>query len=267
MQLTKWTKTVLATVLVGVIAVSSPTLTQAKTAALSEETGYTIHEDSLRRLMSKKLGTSYRAMDCSAYAAWVVTRLGKQVAGENAVSKLKIVSGRSSYDWRATGGIKVTYKMATLSDDAWTWSEEKTSSLNTTVLHVKNTKKALKQLEIGDALLYSGRSHIALYMGEFKSLNAMGRYLKEQCGMKGLKKGKTKAGNACLKYKGKPVAIHYKGCGNKWRIHSINTYGVVCDNDLTFHNGEYGGKWYKTVKYVTTRKTPSLDDESEMQEA
>lgn len=227
-------------------------------AALTKQTGYTIDQDALRKLMSKKLGTPYRKMDCSAYAAWVLENLGEKGAEKYAIKDVNITSGYSTYVWKRSGKLKISYKPAIYNEKKhkWIWGKRKKIAINKGITTWKSSKKANKKaagnLEIGDALLYKNEEHIAYYFGEFSSVRKVVSYLKSNCGMKKLKKGRTAAGNICYKYKGKVVLIQYADCGTQWRIHATSSYGIVIDNDLTFHNGSFGGKWYAKVKVVDT---------------
>lgn len=231
---------------------------EAARAALTKQTGYIINQDELRKLMSKKLGTPYRKMDCSAYAAWVLENLGEKGAENHALKDVKIISGRSTYVWKRSGKLKISYKPAVYNESKqkWVWGKRKKIAINKGITTWKSSKKANKKatrnLEVGDALLYKNQEHIAYYFGEFSSIKEAASYLKKNCGMKKLKKSRTAAGNVCYKYKGKVVLIQYAGCGTQWRIHATSSYGIVIDNDLTFHNGAFGGKWYAKVKVVET---------------
>lgn len=230
-----------------------------KKATISQKTGYTIDQDTLRKRMSKKLGTPYSKMDCSAYAAWVLQNLGEKKAQEGAIKDIKIVSGRSTYVWERSGALKISYKPAVYNttQQKWVWGKRKKVSVNKSITKWKTCnkkayRKAEKQLKVGDALLYKNDAHIAYYFGEFDSVNEVVSYLKNECGMKKLKKSKTPGGNICYKYKGKTVLVYYADCGTKWRIHSSTSNGVVIDNDLTYHDGKYAGKWCATVRFIET---------------
>lgn len=231
----------------------------SKIATLTQKTGYTIKQDELRKIMSKKLGTPYSKMDCSTYVAWVVKNLGKTKAKENAIKDVQIASSISTYMWKQAGKYKISYKPAVYNEKTkkWVWGNRKSIAINKNMTTWKSSskktyKKALANLQVGDALLYKNEEHIACYFGKFSSASKVAAYLKKYCGMKTLKKSKTAAGNTCYKYKGKVVLIQYAGCGNNWRIHSTSSYGVVIDNDITFHNGTFGGKWYGTVQVIET---------------
>lgn len=228
-----------------------------KKAALTKSTGYTMERDELCRLMSKKLGTPYSKMDCSAYAAWVIKNMGSRKADENTISSVKVISNCSTYAWKEAGKYKISCKVSVYNEkkQKWVWGKRKTVSLNKKMVkwngsNTKAQKKASASLEVGEALLYEGGEHIAYYFGKFDSIDKVASYLKKNCGMKKLQKGKTGAGNTCYRYKGKIVLVEYAGYGKNWRIHSTSSNGVIIDNDLTFHNGTYGGKWYATVKFV-----------------
>lgn len=241
-----------------VVPFTSKSVEAAAKTAITKQTGYTIDQDALRKLMCKKLGTPYRKMDCSGYAAWVLEHLGEKGARENAVKDVKIVSGHSTYVWKRSGKLKISYKPAVYSKtkQKWVWGKREKIAVNKGLITWKSSKKANRKaagnLKVGDALLYKNPEHIAYYFGEFSSIKKVAAYLKNNCGMKKLKKSRTAAGNVCYKYKGKIVLIQYAGCGTQWRIHASSSYGVVIDNDLTFHNGAYGGKWYGKVGVVNT---------------
>ena len=226
-------------------------------ASITENTGYTVNRNDLCKIMSKKLGTPYSQMDCSAYAAWVLQNMGTKVAKEGAIKDIKVVAGRSSFDWEKKGALKISYKSAVYNKqkNKWVWSKTKKTVVNQSITTWKSLtqtkyKKVAGKLKVGDALIYN--DHIALYFGEFDSASKVAAYLKEQCGMKGLKKSTTSAGNTCYQYKGKTVLVEYAECGSQWRIHATTSNGLIIDNDLTFHNGQYGGKWRANVRFVET---------------
>lgn len=241
----------------GALFVSQTAQAASKKASITQSCGYTIEQDALRKVMTKKLGTPYYKMDCSAYANWVVENMDNNKLGENAVKNIKIVEGRSSFDWEKKGAMKITYKPAVYNEtkEKWVWGKKKKIALNNCITKWKtyNDKmynKQAKSLRVGDVLLYA--DHIALYFGKFDSAKKVVTYLKKNCGMKKITKARTARGLTCYKYKGKTILIDYPECGKYWRIHATNAHGVIIDNDITFHGGTYGGKWRAKVRFVET---------------
>lgn len=255
----KWYQYILILICValfmGIALVEQDVEAARKKATITQESGYIIDQDALRKIMTKKLGTPYYKMDCSTYANWVVEHMDNNKLGDNAVKNIKIIAGRSSYAWETKGAIIITYKHAVYKEKRgkWVWSKKKTIALNNCITKWKtyNNKmynKQAKSLKVGDALLYE--DHIALYFGKFDSAKQVVTYLRKKCGMKKITKSRTAKGLPCYKYKGRTILVDYPDCGNYWRIHSTSGHGVIIDNDLTFHNGTYGGRWRAKVRFV-----------------
>lgn len=245
-----WGKKLVAGVLMTAVVLGSTiTPTQAATKSASDK-GATavVQADNYRRTLCKGfLGKSYGAVidgircDCSGYTRAALNRM-KSNGGRGDALKDVQVNARCTRDWVKGSSISYTMGTATDDEDSVLWDDRSSFSIGKKSTGVSR----VSDLELGDVVVYGKggtSSHIAIYFGQFSSIDEVKEYL-EDLGLYNLGSLK-KAGNK-YQYNGRTIVRKY-GSSNYWRIHSTCS-GIMIDNDIAGTSGYTSsfGKWQWT---------------------
>ena len=161
--------------------------------------------------------------DCSGYTRAALNRLESKGRKGTALKNVS-VGAHCTRDWVSGSSISYTTGVATKGAIQWNSGTKKS-------IGRKSSGKSLSQLELGDVVVYGkggSSSHIAIYFGEFSSMEAVKDYL-EDIGVYAKGTIKRSAGDK-YSYSGRTI-VHKYGNSRYWRIHSTCS-GIMIDNDI-----------------------------------
>lgn len=231
----------LAAVILGSNAAPAQAAVEHKEAAI-------IPADTYRKTLCQGfLGKSYGSVidgircDCSGYTRATFNRL-KNSGDRGDALKNVVVSAKSTRDWVNGSTIAFTTGSAIESDEGSSvlWDNRTQLSIGR-----KGTgATGLDDLELGDVVVYAKgntSSHIAVYFGEFSSLDEVKAYL-VNLGLYSAGALKKSGGNKYVN-NGKTIIRTY-GSSTHWRVHSTCS-GIMIDNDVagTSSYTSSFGKW------------------------
>lgn len=244
-----WGRKLVAGVLLTAVVLGS-TAAPAQ-AAVDHKEAAIIPADTYRKTLCQGfLGKSYGSVidgircDCSGYTRAALNRL-KNNGNRGDALKNVVVSAKCTRDWVNGSSISFTTGTAVESDDGDSvlWDNRTQLSIGR-----KGTgASGLDDLELGDVVVYgkgNASSHIAVYFGEFSSIDEVKDYL-EDIGLYSAGSLKKSGGNKYV-YNGRTIIRRY-GSSTHWRVHSTCS-GIMIDNDIAGTSGYTSsfGKWQWT---------------------
>lgn len=222
-----WGRKLIAGILLAAVVVGG---TAAPAEAASKNHTAVVAQDNYRKTLCKGfLGKSYGSVvdgircDCSGYTRAALNRLESKGRKGTALKNVS-VGAHCTRDWVSGSSISYTTGVATKGAIQWNSGTKKS-------IGRKSSGKSLSQLELGDVVVYGkggSSSHIAIYFGEFSSMEAVKDYL-EDIGVYAKGTIKRSAGDK-YSYSGRTI-VHKYGNSRYWRIHSTCS-GIMIDNDI-----------------------------------
>ena len=204
-----WGKKLIAGILLAAVVVGG---TAAPAEAAGKKSTAVVAQDNYRKTLCK---------DCSGYTRAALNRLESKGRKGTALKNVS-VGAHCTRDWVSGSSISYTTGVATKGAIQWNSGTKKS-------IGRKSSGKSLSQLELGDVVVYGkggSSSHIAIYFGEFSSMEAVKDYL-EDIGVYAKGTIKRSAGNK-YSYNGRTI-VHKYGNSRYWRIHSTCS-GIMIDN-------------------------------------
>lgn len=227
-----WGRKLIAGILLAAVVVGG---TAAPAEAASKNHTAVVAQDNYRKTLCKGfLGKSYGSVvdgircDCSGYTRAALNRLESKGRKGTALKNVS-VGAHCTRDWVSGSSISYTTGVATKGAIQWNSGTKKS-------IGRKSSGKSLSQLELGDVVVYGkggSSSHIAIYFGEFSSMEAVKDYL-EDIGVYAKGTIKRSAGDK-YSYSGRTI-VHKYGNSRYWRIHSTCS-GIMIDNDIAGTSG------------------------------
>jgi cell wall-associated NlpC family hydrolase len=235
-----WGRKLIAGILLAAVVVGG---TAAPAEAAGKKSTAVVAQDNYRKTLCKGfLGKSYGSVvdgircDCSGYTRAALNRLESKGRKGTALKNVS-VGAHCTRDWVSGSSISYTTGVATKGAIQWNSGTKKS-------IGRKSSGKSLSQLELGDVVVYGkggSSSHIAIYFGEFSSMEAVKDYL-EDIGVYAKGTIKRSAGDK-YSYSGRTI-VHKYGNSRYWRIHSTCS-GIMIDNDIAGTSGYTSsfGQW------------------------
>lgn len=172
-----WGKKLIAGILLAAVVIGG---TAAPAEAASKNHTAVVAQDNYRKTLCKGfLGKSYGSVvdgircDCSGYTRAALNRLESKGRKGTALKNVS-VGAHCTRDWVSGSSISYTTGVATKGAIQWNSGTKKS-------IGRKSSGKSLSQLELGDVVVYGkggSSSHIAIYFGEFSSMEAVKDYWK-----------------------------------------------------------------------------------------
>ena len=167
-----WGKKLIAGILLAAVVVGG---TAAPAEAAGKKSTAVVAQDNYRKTLCKGfLGKSYGSVvdgircDCSGYTRAALNRLESKGRKGTALKNVS-VGAHCTRDWVSGSSISYTTGVATKGAIQWNSGTKKS-------IGRKSSGKSLSQLELGDVVVYGkggSSSHIAIYFGEFSSMEAV----------------------------------------------------------------------------------------------
>ena len=228
-----WGRKLIAGILLAAVVVGG---TAAPAEAASKNHTAVMAQDNYRKTLCKGfLGKSYGSVvdgircDCSGYTRAALNRLESKGRKGTALKNVS-VGAHCTRDWVSGSSISYTTGVATKGAIQWNSGTKKS-------IGRKSSGKSLSQLELGDVVVYGkggSSSHIAIYFGEFSSMEAVKDYL-EDIGVYAKGTIKRSAGDK-YSYSGRTI-VHKYGNSRYWRIHSTLILQEPADTHLPLVSG------------------------------